>query len=494
MRVFGGRRTSGKARRRSEVERWPQRLRESVISHRARFIAFMAFVALAALTGGSARADVPLLMILRPAAILFTAYALFIATASQLRAVAGLLAVVLAFMVLTLLQLVPLPTSMLEHLAPREWPDRASALLGMESLSRPLSLDPNRTWNTFFALFIPLGAICLVAVQADRTRQLVLPSLIAIAGFSMIIGCAQAIGGDGLHFYRITHTGYPVGLFANKNHQSIVLLWLMVSFAWFASKRGLRRFSPITVVGAMVAVVLAVFPLLILTGSRSGLLLSIPALALSAWLIFNSPAMVAVRRKAGRKRSLLVGGIAATIALPLAFVVAVLALSQRQTALSRLFELDAADDRRWFSLPVMLDMARDALPLGTGFGTFESVFNLYEPGSALTSRYVNQAHNDALQLVIEGGIPALIIALTGLAWLARRVWRRFHEGGIHARGDAVFFGGSFAIWLMASLVDYPLRTPLAALLFASLTAMLCYPSTASRTTPGRNAIEADRVS
>jgi O-antigen ligase len=123
-------------------------------------------------------------------------------------------------------------------------------------------------------------------------------------------------------------------------------------------------------------------------------------------------------------------------------------------------------------------MARDFLPFGSGFGTFESVFNMYEPAWMLTSRYMNQAHNDAMQLVIEGGVPALAIAGTGLLWLAWSGWSRLRSSQREAHAFAVLCCGSVILWLAASVVDYPLRTPLAAMLVATLTALLSLPSTA----------------
>lgn len=448
----------------------------ALVSDRARLLVLVSFVLLVALTGGGSRSDIQSLLILRPAAVLFAGYALFNLTAQQAREVRAPLLIVLALMLLALLQLVPLPAAVWALLPHREVVAEASALVAMGDVMRPLSLDPNRTWNTVFALFVPLAAIGLVAIQGRDQHRFVVPALAGVALLSAVVGSLQAISDGGLHFYRITHGDFPVGLFANKNHQSILLLWLMLTVTWLAATADLRRHSPTTVIGGAVAFILALFPLLVLTGSRAGLLLTVPTLLLSGWLLFRSPAMARVLRRSAGRTKLVIGAIVTLLVGPLLFIFGVLAISGRQTALSRLFNVDAGEDLRWSYLSIYPDMAHDFLPFGSGFGSFESVFNMYEPAEVLTQRYMNQAHNDPLQLAIEGGLPALAILVAAIVWLGGFVLRLARQGR-EGRLAAVFFGGSIGLWFAASVVDYPLRTPLAAMLVATLTAQFCFLST-----------------
>ena len=433
--------------------------------------------------GGGSRSDIQSLVVLRPAAVLFSFYALFCLTAEQLRQVRVPLLLVAALMTLALLQLIPLPAAIWANLPHREIVAEASALVGMGDFARPLSLDPDRTWNTFFALFVPLAAIGLAAIQSPDRRRLTIPLLMAVGLLSAILGLFQVVGGDRLQFYRIAHHGFPTGLFANKNHQSIMLLWLMLAASGLAATTNSRRLSANAAIGGAIASILVLFPLLVLTGSRAGLLLSIPALALCGWLLLRAPATRTILRRAGGRARLVIGLAAAAVITPLLFVFGVLAVSSRQTALSRLFEIDAGGDLRWQYLSIIKQMALDYLPFGSGFGSFEKAFNAYEPADMLTSVYMNQAHNDPLQLVIEGGLPALAILLVALVWVALRLRQRWRSSHPHARTQALFLGGSIALWLAASLVDYPLRTPLAAMLIAVLTAQLSLPSVDSRSRP-----------
>lgn len=474
-------RQTGAGRRRSARQPWYRQVGAGLASERTRILLFGAFMLLVALMGGGSRSDILSLVVLRPAVVLFTLYALVLMTAAEARAVRGPLLIVLATMLLALLQLVPLPAAVWSSLPQRETVSEISGLIGVGDVARPLSLDPNRTWNTFFALFVPLAAICLAAIQSPRHRRLLVPMLVAVGLLSALFGLLQAIGARGLFLYAVTNNGYPVGLFANRNHQSIMLLWLMIACAWLAASGDFRRHGANVAIGGALGAIVVLFTLMVLTGSRAGLLLSAPALVLSGWLLLRAPAMKKILGRSGARKKLLVAAVVVIVIAPLLFVFGTLAVSGRDTALSRLFEADVADELRWNYLPIFVRMITDFVPFGSGFGSFEAAFNMYEPAGMLTSRYMNQAHNDPVQFVIEGGLPALAILLGALGWLALALWRVARSAQPQ---PALFFGGSIALWLAASLVDYPLRTPIAAMLVATLTAQLSFLSTGLRSGSG----------
>jgi hypothetical protein len=477
-------RQSGTGRRRNVRQPWHRRIGLALASDRARIFVLGLFMLLVALMGGGSRSDITSLVVLRPAAVLFAVYALFLVTGEQLREVRVPLLVVVATMLLALLQLIPLPAAIWTSLPNRETVAIIGTLLGADEPARPLSLDPDRTWNTFFALFVPFAAICLSAIQPPSGRRLIVPMLVGVGALSVVFGLLQAVGADRLLTYAVTNVGYPVGLFANRNHQSTMLLWLMLACSWLAASADPRRHSAGGAIGGALGAIVVLFTLMVLTGSRAGLLLSLPTLALCGWCLLRAPAMEKILGRSGPRRRLIVSAVVAIVLAPLLFVFGTLAVSGRDTALSRLFETDVADELRWAYLPIFRDMAVDFLPFGSGFGSFENVFNMYEPAGMLTSRYMNQAHNDPMQFIIEGGLPALAILLVALAWFASATWRVARARTTGRPQSALFFGGSIALWLAASLVDYPLRTPIAAMLLATLTAQLSFLSTGLRSGSG----------
>jgi O-antigen ligase len=75
------------------------------------------------------------------------------------------------------------------------------------------------------------------------------------------------------------------------------------------------------------------------------------------------------------------------------------------------------------------------------------------------SSYFNQAHNDWLQILIEGGAPVAILAVVGILWYIASVLKLFLSTSRNL-SHLFFWFGIMAILAIASLVDYPLRTPI----------------------------------
>ena len=86
------------------------------------------------------------------------------------------------------------------------------------------------------------------------------------------------------------------------------------------------------------------------------------------------------------------------------------------------------------------------------------MYHIYEPTALLIPHYVNQAHNDLAQLVIEGGLPATILLLLLMAWILSAVRALIIRRGTLILG--IFWMTVVIVLAAASLVDYPLRTPI----------------------------------
>jgi O-antigen ligase len=203
----------------------------------------------------------------------------------------------------------------------------------------------------------------------------------------------------------------------------------------------------------------AVFVGLAVSGSRSGILLGMLALALSTAMIW-SPA--ASRRSSRGRRSLL------------AALGAVLIIGQFGMAgLLRIAETDPLTDYRTQITRVTLAAAPDYLPLGSGFGTFEAVYTMHETPATMLSEYVNHAHNDWLELWLEGGFPAALLMAAFVVlflWQAVRVWNPKGLYAPHVLPRAASIG--VLVLLLHSAVEYPLRMPALAGVFALLLAVM----------------------
>ena len=157
-------------------------------------------------------------------------------------------------------------------------------------------------------------------------------------------------------------------------------------------------------------------------------------------------------------------GLVVLVAIILALVV----MNGRAPGLESAFADNVAGGLRWQLWPTLVVMASTHWVFGTGFGSFEEVYHIYEPTSLLLPVYFNHAHNDWAQFVIEGGLPALLLlgALLGwLGWHLRRILGSAILGSAilgstgKSRAIALFWAAAIITVMAGSIVDYPLRTP-----------------------------------
>ena len=105
--------------------------------------------------------------------------------------------------------------------------------------------------------------------------------------------------------------------------------------------------------------------------------------------------------------------------LAIVAVIGVISLSiylERAASVERATLLEGESDLRLQIWPIVLDMTRAYFPVGTGFGTFDSAYRIGEPDSQLNAHYVNLAHNDWLQVVLEGGVLGLVLLAASFLW------------------------------------------------------------------------------
>ena len=437
----------------------------AIRSDRRRLIGFIAFIALVFILGGGARDDITSLLLLRPAAVGFAAWALLVAAPGDLKAVRTPLALLIALLALIALQLVPLSPGLWHALPGREGIARRDALVGLEDLWRPLSLSPSKTWNSLVSLSVPLAALLVAAVQPATNRLRMVEAILLVAATSAILGLAQVLGPENgpLYLYNITNAGTAVGLFANRNHHAVFLAATFPLLGWyflFAVRSELLLSRPWVASVAVSAGLWVVVEMM--TGSRAGLVLFALALGL-VFLLF----LAAVRQGRfvqNRRKAVPFASAKARTGLGLA-VIAAMAVTVWIVPSLPVFQRFGADDYatdvRFAAAPTVIRMALDAFPAGIGFGAFEHVFKAYEPDALLKASYFNQAHDDFLQLAAEAGLPGLILLGLALVFLLMRV--RALIPALRGAEPNAWLGvtslASLGLLALASVVDYPLRAP-----------------------------------
>lgn len=438
----------------------------------APYYAAFGFALLVFATGGGARADIESLIILRPITALLFVASLAGLSARQFQSLKIPLCFMAALILLVIIQLIPLPPAIWASLPGRAPYAEVARIVGIDQPWRPISFVPDLTWNSLFALLVPATMLLLYARMDKEQQFLLLPLLIGIGFASGLLGLMQAIGpADGpLYFYRITNNGSAVGLFANRNHQAALLACMFPMLAVFAS----TDMSPITRTQLRIAVCLGigifVIPLILVTGSRAGLALGLIGLA-STPLLYRGPGRKPARRLRGVRPRLLLGGI-----LVLALIVITIVMS-RATAVERLFASGELDDLRLKLIEPVTGMIQTYFPVGIGFGAFPIIYKVHEPFTMLMPTYVNHVHDDVLEFVLEGGVAALILLLAGLAlWVVRAIQLARRSDGSRRSVRFARLGAVVSLILgLASIVDYPLRVPSMAVLFAIAIGWMAFP-------------------
>lgn len=428
------------------------------------FWAIIAFLTLAFFTGGAARSDVQSLIVLRPAAIVFCGIGLLTLNWGHVRAHRLLFAMTVAIFVLVLFHLVPLPPSVWSALPGRGFVSQVDKAASLGQVWRPLSMIPGATWNAFYSLFVPAGVLILGAQLTREQRFQLLPILIGLGLLSGFWGLLQSIGDPRgpLYLYRITNNGSAVGLFSNRNHQAALLAMLFPMLAVYASA-GVRTEEQAKLRGGIgLAAGVVLVPLLLVTGSRAGLVLGLMGLVMAA-LLYRKPQIAVPKKRKVRKFD----PRYALAAFSVIFLGAVTVIMSRAEALQRLLTAGPSEDLRFQAWVPIAQAAWKYFPAGSGIGAFVEVYQIDEPYELLTPQYFNHAHNDWLEIYMTAGLPGILLILLALIVFGRAVLSAF-LGMAKAQRDGRFAqlgGGLICILLLGSIGDYPLRTPVLSALF-----------------------------
>jgi O-antigen ligase len=143
--------------------------------------------------------------------------------------------------------------------------------------------------------------------------------------------------------------------------------------------------------------------------------------------------------------------------------------------LDRFSTEDALADARWRIYTTSMAGLREFFPVGSGLGTFPEVYWRFQPDSI--AQFVNHAHNDYIEFVFEGGLPALAVIAMFLVLYALR-WPSLLRGASWGTLSFMQVGAGIGLFLMAlhSLTDFNLHIPANAIYFALLAAIFFHRS------------------
>lgn len=376
----------------------------------------------------------------------------------------------IAFFVLIVFQLFPLPMFLLKWLSPGVVRVLQN-ISGSSSSFHPLTLIPAETLLALARFLVyALFFIALLRIDWDRKDIFILLGTAVASGVGQAIFGLLKLGGGNKNFFLFfmpdEHIpGFLRGTIYNPDHFAFYLELLFPVALGLLFAR-LHVFDPgenlkekvLHVAEDRVVILLFLAPIALaaavyLTGCRSG----IAVLVLS--VLFFAQMSFYLRVSFNARRHLRLVFILATL---LAVFVGL------QSTLEKFLGGNYAEAGRWDYWANALKMFSDFPLFGTGLGTFKYAYFLYGKEAAL----ISHAHNEYAESLADMGLLAFVVFIALLALLAfslLRMWvaRRHPEVkpavlGVLTAVFAAFFHSFF---------DFSLRIPANAFLFLALLAL-----------------------
>lgn len=380
---------------------------------------------------------------------------------------ASILLVIVLTLLGTAITLIPIPASIWVTLPGRGLYAEGLRLTGDGvDTWRTISVLPLHTEAAWFRLLTVFGVfLATYYLPVDRVLRLVL-IVIGIAGVEATLGLMQwGAGGDSILRFGYDRGRDAIGTYANRDHLAGFLAMVSpVVIGLFAgglghgntrNNRNQRRRDFWVSVQGQKTVFLGLVSVLILLGivftrSRAGIALAMFGLMLSmfafAWRLGGSNVYGAV-------------GSVAAVLLVLAAEIGLLPVLDR-------FSADPMQDARWTIFASTIEGIEHFFPLGSGAGTFAYVYPAFQP-IELGRFFINNAHNDFLEIIFEQGMLAVVIIFFALVLYAgrwRKVWIKDTWGAF--RFIQVGSGIGVLMLLLHSLGDFNLQIPANAIFFA----------------------------
>ncbi|HVF55405.1 MAG TPA: O-antigen ligase family protein [Pyrinomonadaceae bacterium] len=341
--------------------------------------------------------------------------------------------------------------------------------------ARSLSFHPYATRLVLvqiLSLFVYFAA-ALAFIDTPRRLRLVVRAVVVFGFVLALFGLMQHFISPGLIYWvREPKQATPFGPYINRHHfAGYMELTLAVPLGLIFSGGVARERIPLYAFAVAIMCIA-----LVMTNSRGGML------SMAAEMVFLVLAASAAGRGAseregrgGEGRGRRVRAVAARAAVGLSMVAVVLVgvlYFGGEESLSRLVGTVNAQDPttgRAHFWKGTIELIKDHPVAGVGLGAFSAAYPLYDTANG--NFRLEQAHNDYLQILSDGG---LIGGALGLAFVVALFWmafKRIRSPDKFRRGVALgALAGCFGV-LVHSFFDFTLHTTANALLFLVLAAL-----------------------
>ncbi len=369
--------------------------------------------------------------------------------------------------------------------SPLQWPILGMIILGAVQLLplrthnsgglpietvRSLSLDPYATRMVILLVAMLLVYFLATTLFTDSPRRLrALVRTIAIFGFLLaVFGLTQSFTTDGsrVYWFRQLTQSTAFGPFINRHHFAgymelavAIPLGLLVTGSVESYKRPLYAFAAVVMAMSLIA-----------TNSRGGII------SLGGEIFFVVlVASFSWGKKKDQPRSQRVRGALLRAGLAFGLVIVLIGgavLISGPEVFTRFLGTPIAEDPttgRGHFWSVTIDVIQAYPFIGSGLGSFPAIYPRYDTRNGLYR--LEQAHNDYLQTLSDGGIVGALLGIAFIAILFQRGFARRETHDKFRRGVSTgALAGCFAV-LIHSFFDFTLHTTANALLFLILAAL-----------------------
>ncbi len=413
--------------------------------------------------GGGSPSPFPELLCELAAAVAIAAWVLLPSVqrgASTAASVRPAIVICALLLVIPILQLVPLPPALWQAFPGRDTLRDSLALTQAADSWRPLSIAPLTTLASLLSLLPPLTVMVMVSRLGENARLTVITLVAGFGLASVLLGTLQlaSAGGNALMFYGQPDRGVLFGFQANRNTEADILLSGLLAICALRGAGSRSRARPLDLAYAALGLLLVLA--VVLTRSRTGIFLVpvVLAFGLAATIpdgLRNFAARMTWRRLAAGGGLLIIAALVGLLVARTPVVAPVVA----RFDFSREFRPELWTDARF--------AIAQFWPLGSGLGTFVQAFQPAERLEVLDPLLANRAHNDYLELALEGGIPLLAVWAAAQAIIAWRLFDSARHRLVLPRPQRLFAMGILVLAALHSFVDYPLRS----MAMAALTAV-----------------------
>jgi len=313
-------------------------------------------------------------------------------------------------------------------------------------------------YETFSAalLYCAYGMLCFLATQVLRRTSQIQTLTVTFSAYGFLLASfalLQSLSSSSrLYWLRTPRMGgWIYGPYVNHNHYAGLMEMLVPIPLVFSLTRGAR--GPQKIMAGVAAALMA--STIFLSGSRGGMLAFVVQIALLA--------VVVVWRQKNRKLTLALGTFL-VIGVGLVLWLGGSELAQRLATVHSETKTELSGGMR---LQIDRDALRMFVPrpiLGWGLGTFPDVYPQFR--SFHTNFFINEAHNDYLQLLVEMGGLGFATMLWFLWAVYRNAVKKLKNWPEDTNGTVALAAllGVTGI-LVHSFVDFNLQIPANAALF-----------------------------